>query len=314
MSGSDVQARIDDSWKIYDENRRPLHNALRELVRDLEAVTGLPPSPGAERLIQGFLDFIEQHHEELATAAQAKTDALVAQSERDDQTAQEVAARADEPQPEPASILVGMPEEITRDWLRNANDADVTLELNRIPDTQERLDRATELYGWVRIDGGLAQVLAAINAVIALAQAELKVGPGHESDIEASDDEVPAGDDVAELRAWVGDDQPRARAAYDAENDHEGGARPEVLSFLVDILDQPHVAPAPGDEPAPKASKAPKDEPYPDAGDTDVEAVKAWVGTDPVRAQAAHDIEGARADGGRPEVFAFLTEVASPAK
>src|SRR5258706_14383089 len=80
---AEAQAALEAAWGAHDQARAPMGNDLLKLIGDLEGVTGLLPSPGAERLVDGFLDYAEFHAETLGTAAQARADALIATTARD---------------------------------------------------------------------------------------------------------------------------------------------------------------------------------------------------------------------------------------
>lgn len=257
----EVLAHIDTAWTAHARARTPLHDQLSSLVASLEGTSGLQPGPGAENLIQRFLDFAENNTDAIAEAALAKSDALVAQEERDRLQA-EAAQTAPRPPP-PDSLLLSLPGSDARAWLKNVNDADLTRELEALPTPQERADWAAKMFQFAREDGNQAQVLEALNKVKADAVAAGATDPAP-TGIPASPPPV-AGDmptDIALLMAWVGTDVDRARQAYDVEVAHAGGPREDVMAYLVHLLDQPHVAAV--DAPLPADTGAPQ-EPAPPA-------------------------------------------------
>lgn len=234
----DLKARVETSWGEHDQARGPLRAELVKIVEGLEGVTGLSAGAGANRLVDVMLDFAEFHADVLVNASKARTDALMAETERDEYIASQP---AEVPPPEP-SQLEGADHFAAREWLRDANDAQVSERLNQILDRPLQLEWARRLMGWARADGTTAQVLAAINAVIGTAPNPVEVpneppvsGVGPTSTYAGAEPEVPA--DPQAVIAWVGTDLVRARAAYDTEVNRTDGSRPDVLAALVDVLD-----------------------------------------------------------------------------
>lgn len=157
-----AQAHADEAWGAHGAIRGPLRDQLHKLVADIEGVTGLPPSPGAEALVDRFLDFAEFNATALANAAEHRGHAMVAQAERD----QLIAAQPEaEPTPAPAMLSEASDVEV-RAWLLEANPNDVRDALNEVLDTAQQQEWAQKLMGWARADGNTAQTFAAINSVI----------------------------------------------------------------------------------------------------------------------------------------------------
>lgn len=236
-----AQQKVDDAWGAQETIRGPLRDQLRDLLASVEGVTGLSPGPGADNLVERFLDFAEFHATELAEAADHRRAALVAQSDRDDVLAAQPKAPEDAPTPQ----LVASDLLETRRWLISANDADVRDALNQILDRDEQVEWAHRLLGWARQDGNVAQVFEAINSVIVPSRAAT-LGPPQQTPETASATDQPVGREDAsttppeggatEIGAWVGDDPVRARVAYDLEVERPE-PRADVLALLVDVLD-----------------------------------------------------------------------------
>lgn len=236
-----AQQKVDDAWGAQETVRGPLRDQLRDLLASVEGVTGLAPGPGADNLINRFLDFAEFHADELHQAAAHRADAMLAESDRND-------LQATLPAPEPiidTPHLVKSDLSETRRWLMSANDADVRDALNQILDRDEQVEWAHRLLGWARQDGNIAQVFEAINSVIVPSRAAT-LGPPQQDPVTASATDQPVGRDDAstkppeggatEIGAWVGNDPVRARVAYDLEVERPE-PRADVLALLVDVLD-----------------------------------------------------------------------------
>lgn len=246
----DLKTRVETYWGEHDAARGPLRAELVQIVEGLEGVTGLSAGAGANRLVDVMLDFAEFHADVLVNASKARTDALMAETQRDEW----IASQPPEEVPPEPSQLEGAEHFAAREWLRGANDAQVSERLTQILDRPLQLEWARRLMDWARADGTTAQVLAAINAVIGSAPNPVEVpneppvsgvgptstyaGEGDAALADANPANEPAPDaPVDEIVAWVGSDIDRARVMYDAETNRAEGSRPEVLAALVDVLD-----------------------------------------------------------------------------
>lgn len=217
-----AQSKVDEAWHERDAIRGPLTDTLRDLLASVEGVTGLSPGPGADNLIDRFLDFAEFHADELGQAAVHRRAALVAESDRNDALDAQPVAPEDAPTPQ---LVSGNLME-TRIWLQSANPNDVRDALNEILDRDEQVEWAGRLMGWGRQDGNVAQVFEAINSVLV---------PPKEKKVVVSDNVLPV--EPQAIESWVGSDESRAREAYDAEISR-AEPRNDVLAFLVDVLDK----------------------------------------------------------------------------
>lgn len=243
---AEAQAALEAAWGAHDQARGPMRDDLLKLIGDLEGVTGLPPSPGAERLVDGFLDYAEFHADTLGTAAQARADALTATTTRDEAVAAQPAGDV----PPVPTMLQTADQSTVRAWLRDADDVDVRTALDSLLDADEQRRWAKQLLSWARADGTTAQVLTAINEHITAepvvveepsgdAVAQVGGSSTYSAPPEANPDNEPASDaTVEQIMGWVGTDVGRARVRYDAET--AGLQRPDVLAALVDVLDTDH--------------------------------------------------------------------------
>lgn len=268
-----AQTEADAAWGEHDTARAPLRDELLTALTNLEGVTGLQAGPGSERLADAMLDFAEFHADELVAAQAARAKALAAQDRRDVALAAEPPA---EPPAAPSMLDTAEPLEV-REWLKGANDADVTALLLGVTDRDAQVEWASQMMAWGRQDGNVATVFAAINAVLVppnsatidaggatggtggtssyRGQGQVPASASADDDPTAREDasdQVPDGD-VDAIVSWVHHgaddtvDVNRAKEAFATEQGRTGGARPEVLSALVDIID----AAAPPADPAP---------------------------------------------------------------
>jgi hypothetical protein len=242
----------DQAWSQHSAISEPMRDDIRKIVDRLAGATGLQLNPGAERLIDAFLDYAETHGAECVEALEARSRALEAE------VAREHAIENAPPQPEivdPPALLTDDPND-SRRWLLNADDNDVRNALNEILDRDLQKEWATRLLAWARADGTTAQVLAAINSVLTPNNPIPAPAPNTQIPESASADDVPKTDatrpptDPEELYAWIGADAARAHLAFDTELS-SAKPRPEVLSKLTDIIDAETPGPVPVPPPAP---------------------------------------------------------------
>lgn len=253
---------VDAAWAEHDAIREPMRADGRTIIDKLSGATGLQLNPGAERLIDEFLDYAEMKGEELVKAAQARAKALVAEADRADKLA---AIAPAEPDAAPPTLVKNDPID-TRHWLLSANDNDVRDALNEILDRDTQVEWATRLMTWARADGTTAQVLAAINSVLIPKDTVPKPNPNEQIPETASAEDIPtkpAGPpptDPTELVAWIGNDAARAHLAFDTEMGSPT-PRPEVLATLTDIIDASTPGPVPADGPTPPPATEPIEAP-----------------------------------------------------
>lgn len=270
-AAAQAQTDADAAWAQHDAARQPVRDELVVILGNLEGVTGLQAGPGSERLADAMLDFAEFHAQELGQAYAARQQALAAQASRDSALEAEPVAPAPV---EPGMLETGEPLAI-REWLKSANDSDVTTALLGVTNTDAQRTWAQTLQGWCRADGNTAQVLAAINPFLAagnpidIADGGVSGGTGGTTSYrgtqqipaeasaadpvterEHASDELPPDVSVDDLVAWINHgadatlDVDRARRAFLAEQARPDGGRPEYLVALSEILGVKSLAPS----------------------------------------------------------------------
>jgi hypothetical protein len=157
-----ARRQVDECWGVYENARGPLVAQAQELVRSLEGVTGLYPGGGADRLIDAIVNLCMFGHESIATMVGARVAALAAQLDV-------IELVALEPQPEPEPVpppMLERDEDTIREWLKNADFADVADTLGQVLDPASRVVWARLLLGWCRSDGATAAMIGTLNAII----------------------------------------------------------------------------------------------------------------------------------------------------
>jgi hypothetical protein len=270
-----AQAQADQAWGEHGAVRGPMRDELLASLKSLEGVTGLQAGPGAERLVDAFLDFAEFHADEINEARTARQQALAAQDERDKAYAEAPPAPAE---PTPTMLETAEPLEV-REWLKSANDVDVLEMLSNVPDRDQQVEWARTLLAWGRQDGNVAGVFAAINSVLVgenpadIADGGTTGGVGGTSSYRGSkqipesasagdeptarehaSDSPPVDGDADAMVAWINHgaddtaDLGRARQAFAVESGRDDGGRPDVLAAIVDMIDAAKPAAAPAAE------------------------------------------------------------------
>lgn len=158
-----AQAEADSNWSDYEAHVDPIREQLRDRIAALEGVTGLPPSPGADRLIDDVIAAAVDNCGALVDANASRDQARAAEEHRDE-------LRAAEPEPEVPKeppFLASPDLDYVREWLKEANDADVAAALDELDDRSDRRRWAVRFAQWIRVDGNLAGVVLAVNRTLA---------------------------------------------------------------------------------------------------------------------------------------------------